>query len=237
MRVGTIVGLRDAIDVRYVRDRVVASGHVAHDRRLETDRAGIGGAHGRTLTQASAPSSHTTHSPLTSSHCACGSGRSSGSGCRTTSGAVGRGRRAVPRIISSARDRRAASWPAPLALTRGSVSSDESQLREVDCERWRSSQPSRMAIALGSWRSWWLPPSMMRRSASLCASASTRASNTGTASSSDPCMSSNGRGESFEAQDTARISRRSRDQRSNDAGKSAEWMMSTSRECCSRRRG
>ena len=40
--------------------------------------------------------------------------------------------------------------------------------------RWRSSQPSRTATARGSWRSWWPAPSMMRSSASPCASASTR---------------------------------------------------------------
>ena len=53
--------------------------------------------------------------------------------------------------------------------------------------RWRSSQPSSTATARGSWRSWWPAPSMMRRSASPWASASTRASNTGTDSSSEPC--------------------------------------------------
>ena len=51
---------------------------------------------------------------------------------------------------------------------------------------WRSSQPRRIAIARGSWRSWWPAPAMIRSSALPCASPRTRASKCGTASSSEP---------------------------------------------------
>src|SRR5690554_7332314 len=54
---------------------------------------------------------------------------------------------------------------------------------------------------------------------SPCASQVTRASNTGTDSSSDPCTTSSGRGASADAEATARISRSSRAHASSEGGK------------------
>ena len=86
--------------------------------------------------------------------------------------------------------------------------------------------PAGTATARGSWRSWWPPPSMMRRSASPWASASTRASKTGTASSSEPCMTSSGRSaERGDVVDRAHRPRPRGPSRRTSGGNAGSWMM------------
>ena len=83
----------------------------------------------------------------------------------------------------------------------------------------RSSQPSRTATARGSCRRRWPAPFMIRSSAPPWASTRTRASNTGTRSSSLPCTIRSGRGARRPAHATARRSLSSRVHSSKSGGK------------------
>ena len=123
----------------------------------------------------------------------------------------GRARLAVaPRARRDRRDRPTAGTPRP-EPTPGVTS--------VATLRTRSSQPSRTAIARGSWRSRWPAPTSRLSSAEPWASASWRASAVGTLSSSSPCITSSGRGAKRRAASIGRNRRNARLHSSTDAGK------------------
>ena len=140
--------------------------------------------------------------------------------------------------VRARRDRAHGLRVAPLpALRLGRSPQTTSAAGCTWVERIRSSQPSNTATARGSWRNRWPAPSNRLSSASPWALTNWRASDTGTLSSSSPCITNIGRGANRRAEATGRNRRNSRDHSSTDSGKRRSWIAPISRACSRNRRG